>query len=883
MDNLRPDPDEMLRHIQAAEQRRDKGKLKIFLGYAAGVGKTYAMLETAQQRKTERVDIVIGYIETHKRAETEALVEGLEIVPRRQIEYRGVVLEEMDIDAVLARKPRIALVDELAHTNAPNSRHPKRYQDVEELLEAGIDVYSTLNIQHLESLNDVVAQITGVIVRETLPDRIIDLADQIVLVDLPPEELIQRLSEGKVYVPDQASRAVQKFFRQGNLTALREMALRRTARRVDSQMNAYMQTRAIPGPWAAGERLLVSVSPSPLSEKLIRTGYRLASELYAEWHAVYIETPASAELKEADREQIARNLRLAEELGAKVVTIPGDNIVTAMMQYARTHNVTQIIVGKAIRPRWLELLRGSLVDELIQKSGKIDIYIISSSPNEQHPVVEPILQTHSSWQKYLPALILVAIITEFGILIDNYMTATNLVMFYLLGVVIAAIRFGRGPSLLTAVLSVLAFDFFFVEPHLTFAVSDAQYLVTFAALLIVGLVIATLAARVKEHANDAQRREMQTTALYALSREMSASMTMEVIVKAVVQHVQQTFQAEVGVFLPQNGKLLLNQSTEKFPQEDSEQAVAMWVYDHAQPAGQGTDTLPASAARYLPLKAGPTMVGVLGVRFEHPEYLTPDQRRLLDAFASQAALGIDATHLAEQAQQAELLRETEKLQTALLNSISHDLRTPLVAITGTLSSLRDQREFLTPEANRELIQGAWEEADRLNRLVGNLLEMTRLEANAIALKKVPVDVQELVGVALSNLKERLASHEVFVEIPNDLPMMNADFVLMVQVLTNLLDNAAKYAPPGTLIEMTAEKKDEMVEIHVADRGKGIKVEDLEKIFHKFYRVENSRSGGIGLGLSICQGLVEAHGGKIWAQNRVEGGAEFIVALPIYQG
>ncbi len=509
----RPDPDELLARVQAEEQLSKRGRLKIFLGYAAGVGKTYAMLEAAHQRKSEGVDVVIGYVETHGRVETEAMIRNIEEIPRREIEYRSVKLPEMDIDAILARRPALALVDELAHTNAPGSRHAKRYQDVEELLTKGINVYTTLNIQHLESMNDVVAQITGTTVRETVPDRVIDEVSDIELIDLPPEELLNRLKEGKVYIPEQAERAIEKFFRQGNLTALRELSMRRAAQRVDDQMRSYMHTRAIPGPWPAGERLLVCISPGTLSERLVRSTRRLADELKAEWFAVFIETPDQAGMSQEQRDRVARLLQLAEELGAQSSIIPGRSVATTVMEYAHLHNVTKVIAGKPVRSLWIDLLRGSVVDHLVRLSGSIDIYVISS---ESEPFIQRAVeswQPHHPWRRYVGAVGLVTVATSLSALIAPYISPTNLIVVYLLAVVLAALFLGRGPAILTSILSVVTFDFFFVPPFLSLAVSDFEYILTFFGLLLVGLIISYLVTQVRQQADAAQRREAHTAAL----------------------------------------------------------------------------------------------------------------------------------------------------------------------------------------------------------------------------------------------------------------------------------------------------------------------------------------------------------------------------------
>lgn len=882
----RPDPDQLLALIQAEAQQQTRGKLKIFLGYAAGVGKTFAMLEAAHQRQAEGVDLVVAYVETHGRVETEAMLRSLEVIPRKQVEYRGILLPEMDVDAALARRPQLALVDELAHTNAPGSRHLKRYQDVEELLANGIDVYTTLNVQHLESLNDVVAQITGVTVRETLPDRVIDETTELELIDLPPAELLRRLEEGKVYVPDQAARAIRQFFRPGNLTALRELTMRRAAERVDDQMRAYMQSHAIPGPWPAKETLLVCVDPGFLSERLVRAARRLAQEADAEWVALYVETRRHVRLTPAAQERVARALRLAEELGGKAVTLPGHAVAPTVLDYARSHNVTRIVVGKVVRPRWQERLWGSVVERIIRASGPIAVYVISGTAEgrERYPSEAARQPSRRAWLRYAQSALLVAAGAGLSALVHPLFAPTNLAMIFLLVVVIAAVALGRGPSLLAAVLSVLVFDFFFVPPQLTLAVSDTEYLLTFIALLAVGLIISNLTAQVREQAEAAQRREIRTIELYALSRDLAAAANLDEIVQHILVHAGQTFGREVAVLMPDAARrtVALYAASPGLTLDENELAVAAWVFQHGQPAGRGTDTLPAATARYLPLKTARGVVGVLGVTPTDPaSRLSPDQRHLLEVFASQSALAIERAQLAEQAQRAKMLQATERLQTALLNSISHDLRTPLVSITGALSSLQEEEIALDVEARRSLVENAREEAERLNRLVGNLLDMTRIEAGALKLTRELCDVQDVIGAALESLGERLRSRPLTVESPPDL-LAPLDFVLIVQVLVNLLDNALKYSPPGTPIEVLARVEGGDVIIQVADRGIGIPPDDLERVFDKFFRVQRpGQVGGTGLGLSICKGIVEAHAGRIWVQNRAGGGTVVAVALPLH--
>jgi len=913
----RPDPDLLLAHVQADERQQLRGKLRIFLGYAAGVGKTFAMLEAAHQRRAEGIDVVVGYIETHKRAETEALVAGLEVIPREFIEYRSTTLTEMNVDAVLARQPQLVLVDEFAHTNAPGSRHPKRYQDVGELLEAGIDVYTTLNVQHLESLNDIVAKITGVVVHETVPDSAIDQAAEIELIDLPTEELLQRLKEGKVYVPEQAARAIEKFFRQGNLTALRELALRRAAMRVDDQMRAYMRTRAIPGPWQASERVLVCLGPGVLSERLVRTARRLADDLNAPWFAVYVETTETRRLSPQVREQVARRLQLAEELGARVKTLPGTSVAEAVVNYARKHNVTKIIVGKPLRSAWAEFLHGgSVVDQLVRLSGVIDVYVVNSEETGSAPTMETAARDwlpHRPWRRYFHSFLLVAAATALSFLLDPALTLqkwnfvsqmlltgerpatpfsspsldpTNLVMIYLAAVVVAAIYLGRGPAILASFLSVLAFDFLFIPPYITFVVADPQHFLTFIGLFVVGLIMSTLAARAREQAEVARAREAQTAELYDLSRDLASTAALEAILKILIQHVEQIFGRQVVVLLldQQADKRLTSQAASlSLTLDEQELAVADWVFRHGEPAGRNTHTLPAADLRYLPLKTPRGIVGVLGVRGPGAmeRHLTPEQRQLMEAFANQAALAIERAQLEEQTRQMQLLQAAEKLQTALLNSISHDLRTPLVSITGALSSLDEDHERLDETTRRSLIENARSEAERLNQIVSNLLNMTRLEAGVLKVAPEPCDVQDVIGVALEQFGDRPGVQQVVVNLPEDLPLASMDFVLMTQVLVNLLDNALKYSPTQTPVEVRAQVVSGHLQIEVADRGMGIPPEDLQHVFDKFYRVQRpGHVSGTGLGLSICKGIVEAHGGFIVAESRPGGGTVMTVALPL---
>lgn len=889
IDYQRPDPDELLAQVQSEEKRQNRGKLKIFLGYAAGVGKTFAMLEAAHQRQAQGVDVAIGLIETHGRKETEALLNGLDVVHCRQSPYRGVTLSEMDLDGVLHRRPQLVLVDELAHTNIPDSRHNKRYQDVEELLSAGIDVYTTVNVQHLESMNDVVRQITGVTVRETIPDRLMDEADEIEVIDLPPDELIQRLREGKVYVPDQAARAIEKFFRKGNLTALREISLRRAAERVDDQMRSYMRAEAIPGPWPAGDRILVCLSSHPLGERLIRTGRRLADDLNAEWTVVFVETPGHVRMPPENRERIQRNLNLAEQMGAQVDMITGTSVAETVLAYARRNNVTKIIAGKPLRPRWFELLRGgSVVDQIIHQSRTIDVYVVSEEVVERFTPPPPSRLLHRRWSQYLKSALLVGFITLFNFLIYQRLEPTNLVMFFLAAVVVSAVWLGRGPSILASLLSVLAFDFFFVHPRFSFAVSDTEYIVTFIGFMTVGLMISSSASLLRDQVDQLRQRESNARAVNALGKQLTAAVDLDSVVQVVTRVLSQTFERDVIILLPEGSTLLEKTAVSGLSLDANEQAVALWAYENGQPAGRGTQTLSAAAMHFLPLKTAQGVVGVLGVKSpDQSRYLTQEKRMLLDSFANLAALAIERASFAEQASQAEALRASERLQSALLNSISHELRTPLASIMGALTSLEEDGQAkengaqLSPETRLELIQSAAGQSRALNRLVGNLLDMTRLQAGAVRLNTTMTDVQELIGAVLGQMEDRLRGRNVEVTVAEDLPLVTIDAVMIGQALINLLDNAVKFSPTGTTIWVNVVRQGPALCFSMQDQGPGIAEEDRSRIFDKFYRGgAAAQTGGTGLGLAICRGIIEAHDGRIWAENALEGGLKVQFSIPI---
>jgi len=880
----RPDPDELLARVKEAETRQARGKLKIFFGAAAGVGKTYAMLEAAREQRAQGVDVVVGWVETHGRAETEALLGDLEILPRRPVEYRGTTLQEFDLDAALARRPTLMLVDELAHTNAPGSRHAKRWQDVLELLDAGINVYTAMNVQHVESLNDVVAKITGVVVRETVPDSIFEHTDEVELIDLPPDDLLHRLRDGKIYIPDQAREAVHNFFRKGNLIALRALAMRVTAQHVDAEMRHYMRDHAIHQTWPVRERLLVCIGPSPSSIRLVRAAKRMAEGLGAEWIVAYVETAAQTRLTQDARDRVAQTMRLAEQLGAETHTLTGTRMSDEILAFARARNVSKIVVGKPERPLWKRIAMGSIVDTLVQGSGEIDVYVISGDRGDSRPPPPRPWRQQTDRAPYGYGLAAVAISTAIAWAMFPYFALSNLIMVYLLSVIIVATRYGRGPSLLASVLSVAAFDFFFVPPYFTFAVSDTQYLVTFAVMLVVALVISSLAVRIRAQAESARERERRMAALYAMSRELAGTRGVRELREVAVRHIGEVFRTQVVMLLPQpDGRLAPDEGdAAQFPMDASELAVGQWVHEHGQVAGQGTDTLPGASALYLPLIGSRGTVGVLGLRPQDPRPLqAPEQLHQLEAFASQTALAIERARLAEDAERAQVRAETERLRNSLLSSVSHDLRTPLASITGAASTLLENEGRLDARTRRDLLETLHEEADRLNRLVQNLLEMTRLESGALQLHTEWHSVEEVVGAALGRFGKALARRPVTTRVPPELPLVPMDDVLIEQVLINLIDNVLKYTPAESPIEVTAEDTGGAVLIEVADRGPGLRPGEERRIFEKFHRTEAAPTvRGAGLGLAICRGIVHAHGGRIWAENRPGGGVTVRFTLPV---
>jgi two-component system sensor histidine kinase KdpD len=885
----RPSPDALL---EAARRESDKaGRLKIFVGAAPGVGKTYEMLQSAHAKRKAGADVVVGVVETHGRAETEALLLGLEVLPRKRIAYRDQTLEEMDLDALIARHPQIALVDELAHTNAPGSRHPKRYLDVEELLSHGIDVYTAVNIQHIESLNDVVAQITHVRVRETVPDSVFDRADAIELIDLTPDDLIQRLKEGKVYVPKQAERALQHYFSPGNLTALRELALRRTAERVDEQLLTHMQANAIAGPWAAGERILVCLSEDPRAAGLVRYTKRLSDRLHAPWTAVSIETRRSLQLTDKQRDRLADTMRLAESLGGEALTIPGvgRRIADDLINFAHTNNVTQIIIGKTTRSRWFEILRGSVVHDLVRRAGNITVHVIAGEELPD-PTNKPAVQTAARTEQfnprlYLMSLLVVAVGLGAAELIQPRFGIENVDLVFLTAVVVVGVRFGLWPSLFASVIASLCYNFFFLPPVYTFTITDPTNVAAFFFFMLIALLVSNVAARVRIQADTAIGRVRTTESLYAFSRKLAGTATLDDVLWATAYQIALMLKVRVVLLMPEDGILTVKAG---YPPEDqldkADLAAANWAWGNDRAAGRGSDTLPGAKRLFLPMRTGRGLIGAIGIDNDKTgPLLTPDQRRLLDALVDQGALAIERVLLVEDMDSVKRTMESERLRSALLTSISHDLKTPLASVLGAASTMRDLAGNLSEAQKRDLLATVIDESERLNRFIANLLDMTKLESGAIVPNTARLDVSEIVGSALRRASKILSDHKVSLELAADLPMLELDAVLFEQVLFNLLDNAAKYAPSGTTISIWGIRDRDSVSLQILDEGNGIPPSELESVFDKFYRVQKGDHvrPGTGLGLAISRGFVEAMHGTISAANRTDrSGAVLTIRLPI---
>ena len=886
----RPDPEALLARVQAEEARAGRGRLRVFFGASAGVGKTYSMLQAARSAQAAGTDVVIGYLEPHGRVETEQLAEGLEHLPSLAASYRGIVRQEFDLDRALARRPQILLVDELAHSNltggVPQPRHPKRWQDIEEVLAAGISVWTTVNVQHLESLNDLVYQTTGVRQSETLPDRVFDEADDIELIDLPADDLLARLHAGKVYVSDAVATAAERFFRKTNLMALREIALRRVAERVEAASRALQPERA--GERIAGERVLVAVGPDAQAEQLVRTGKRMADALAASWTVVYVETPALLRLSETDRNRRISVLRLAESLGAETVTLDGPSAAAVLLEYAQTRRATRLIVGAPKRRGWRAWARASTSTTLVRQARGFDVLVIAPTGASGAPsaLAQPPSEGSPAeirWDRYGWAAGVSALCTLLAFFMYPHFELSNLAMVYLLGVTVAGLRLGRGPSALTAVLNVLVFDYCFVPPRFTFAVSDVQYLVTFGAMVTIGLVIATLTANVRQQTRVAGARERRTAALYAMSRELAITRGIENMAGVAVRHVTEVFDCRAVVLLPDTeGKLRrpAGAPTER-SLRGADLAIAQWVNDHGRRAGLGSDTLPATPALYVPLGGEARATGVLAVLPSNARrVLLPEQSQLLDTFAGQIGLALERARFADAAQASSLAAERESLRNTLLASISHDLRTPLAVMLGASSTLAGRGEALGAAQRQQLAASIELKAREMSELVSNVLDLMRFQSGQVPLRRDWQSVEDLAGAALQQLEERLGDHPVELRLPPELPPVHVDGGLVVQLFGNLFDNLAKYTPPGTHAWVSAANEGACVRVVVEDDGPGLPPGDPQQLFEKFQRGSGEGTvSGAGLGLAICRAIVKAHGGEILARERTGGGARFEFTLP----
>lgn len=881
-DERRPDPDALLERVTAEAERERRAKLRIFFGFAPGVGKTYRMLQVARDLVRQKIDVVVGAVETHGRYDTGGLLLGLEILPRQKIQYRGREMEEFDLDAALARKPAVLILDELAHTNVPGVRHTKRWQDAMELLHAGIDVYTTVNVQHVESLNDVVAQITRVQVRETVPDSVLERADTVELVDISPEELLTRLREGKVYLPDQAARATAHFFQRGNLLALRELALRRTAERVEADVQEYREQEGVHETWLTTERILVCISPSPASDRLLRAARRMAAGLRAPWVAAYVEPPGIAPPGGEDQKRLEQYTRLAESLGASVVRLTGATVSGAILDYARKHNITRLVIGKPRHARWRIGVRTSLLDQIVAGSGEIDVHVISGDPaTHDERAAGPRRPSVTPWTYYLWAALFVAVTTGLSIAILAVYEVPDLEILYVVTVMLTALRLGRKPSLVAAALSVAAYDFFFVNPHRTFAISDWHYLLTFVMMFGVGWLVSTLTTRIRLQEEQAAAREERTRSLFELGHDLGYARTVNATAAVAAKHAARAFESSALVMIPDAARSLepRGAAPPETTLDAGDMGVAKWVFEHGRIAGLGTDTLPGARVICMPLQTTGDPVGVLVLQPRRAASLDADQRARLDAFARQAAFALERSLLAREAEASALRAKTEEMRSSLLSAVSHDLRTPLATITGAVSTLRDGSARVSRTQQEELLSDIQDEAARLERLVANLLDMTRVESGSLRLQRDWVPLEELVGSALTRLDRILAGRPVDVSIAAGLPLLSVDPLLIEQVLVNLIENAIKYTPADSGIDIDARREDNRVVVEVRDRGPGIHPGDEYRVFEKFYRAGDNTIAGAGLGLAICKGIVDAHGGHIEVENRSGGGATFRISLP----
>ena len=887
-DERRPSPKALL-ELAAKEGR---GKLKVFLGMAPGVGKTFAMLSAARGQRAEGIDVLVGVVETHGRSDTAALLDGLEVLPRKPVQYRRRTLMEFDVEAAIARKPKLLLVDEFPHTNAPGLIHAKRHQDVEEALRNGIDVWTTLNVQHLESLQDVVQKITGVRVQETVPDKVLEKADEIVVIDLPPEELIQRLKEGKVYLPDNARSAIDQFFRPSNLTALRELALRRTADRVDEQMLEQLRQQGIEGPWPSAERILVCVGSDPLSEMVIRTAARQATAQKADWVALHLK-PSDREI--ADRSVVRRTekmMRLAERLGASTVRLTAKDLAGEILAYAKRNNITQIIIGRSKAGPISRLLGRSLSREIVRRADGLSVLIVApefDKATRQRGGLVP-ARTLPPWRQVATALLVAAGGTAaavvIGVGLERTTTLPNLSMVFLLAVLLCGMRFGLFSAVAASVLSFLAYNFFFIEPRYSFTIAEPYELLSLFIFLVVAFVTGSLAGRLNEQATATRERAEATQALFDFSRKLSAAPKLDDVLWLLASQVAAVAKGKSIVLIDRGAGLSIEGG---WPPDDSlatsEWAAARWAHEKQEPTGRGSDTLPSARFHFRPMLGAKGSIGVVGIDpGDADDAMSDAVLATIQSFVEQAAVAIERIALVEQASKAETAAEGERLRAALLSSISHDLRTPLASIVGSVTSLRTFGDRMSKSDRGELLATIEEEAGRLSRFVSNLLDMTRLEAGAIDIRRDWVDVADVVASAAERARKAFPRRKIATAVPDKLPLIKGDAALLEQVLFNLLDNAHKYSDPGSLTEMKVNAAPAEITLSVSDRGIGIPLEALEKVFDKFCRVAGSdgRAPGTGLGLSICAGIVKGMGGTIKAESPIADnrGTRITITLPI---
>lgn len=878
----RPDPEDLLKKIKEEDASSPRGHLKVFFGACAGVGKTYAMLQHAQQKAKDGVQVVIGVVETHGRNDTAQLLQGLERIPLAKMEYRDRTFEELNLDEILQSRPKLVLVDELAHTNVPGARHKKRWQDVDEILNAGIDVYTTLNVQHLESLNDIVGQITGIRVRETVPDRFFEKADEVALIDIPPDELIQRLEDGKVYIPRQALKASQAFFRKGNLIALRELALRRTADSVDSKMREYRTGRGISQVWPTKERILVCIGPNPSSERLVRAAARIATSLHAEWIAVYVETPELAQLPLEDRKSIFSSLRIAQELGAQTSTVPGTDIAQALVAFAKERNATSIVIGKATKNRPWRFFGRVLADEISLIEPSLVLHLIPEDHQIAEQVKRSVKGTGINWNAYGVSIMTVGLVSVFCSVLIRYLDLANIIMVYLVAVVFVSFRFGRNPGLFTSAAAVLCFDVFFVPPRFSLTVHDSRHLMTFIIMFGVAAMVGTLTSKLKFQASVAAKREHRADILYQIGHDLANSLTVEKTIEVSIRHLSSFLSLNCLALLPDAyDKLQRPVSTSNELEVDL--GVAQWCFENRKPAGFGTDTLSNSTLRYLPLCGTMKVRGVLAIEFKSADVVRiPEQARLLDTISTQIGQTLERIHYIEVAQDSIVKMETERLRNTLLTSVSHDIRTPLSALIGQTGNLMTLQSASLSEMQKRAM-AIHQEAERLGNIVRNILDMASIQSGSIQLKRIWQPIEEVVGVAIADIHKQFPSLPIDAKIPPNFPLVEIDAILFERVFSNLIGNAVKYAGESKPLRILAIEYPDEIRIMIEDEGPGIPQQLQSIVFEKFQRGdEESSQPGVGLGLSICKAIVEAHGGRIWIENNEPTGARFVIAIPNVQ-